>query len=463
MNSLEKTLQVAILEAADEVVPGSIPALRLDEQPSPRYSTTPRRPGRRLSRLLTPLAAAASVVAVTATLVVVNGLASHKTGPAGPSHPHRLGHQTARPIPATPPPPYYVTLTGITYPWYDHPLDATIRATASGRALATITPPAPYGTFSAVAGALTDRTYVLGAQAWQPQSNSAYVDNNSMASVRFFLLRVGPTGTTFQLTPLPMTDVTAPAQEESAALSPDGTRLAIAVAVPGSAGHAASQQIRVYDLTSSTARTWSATGPVAARATIGVLSWADDDQTVAFNWWGPTSGVRLLRTDRAGNDLLADSQPVPSGAGTGVRCEGDALLTPDGTTIVCPASTLAASRRRPATHSAAAARRLATARLRKVTDGPPALRTPFRQGYGEFSATTGKLLRVLGWFQYGHQPINDNGSPLLLWTSPSGGTLIVQDFYSNPLVAIVTQHKYEPIPWSGRISAGQGSVSEAAW
>jgi hypothetical protein len=461
MNSLEKTLQVTILEAADEVVPGSIPALRLDEQPSPRYSTTPRRPGRRLSRLLTPLAAAASVVAVTTALVVVNG-AGHRTGHAGPSHPRRRGHQTEGFVPATPPPPYYVTLTGITYPWYDHPLDATVRATATGRALATITPPPPYGTFSAVAGALSDRTFLLGAQPWEPQSNSAYVDNNSMASVRFFVLRIGSTGTPLQLTPLPMTDVTAPAQEESAALSPDGTRLAIAVAVPGSASHAASQQIRVYDLATSTARTWSATGPVAARAMIGALSWADDDQTIAFNWWGPTPGLRLLRTDGAGNDLLASSRSVPSGAATGVQCDGDALLTPNGASIVCLASTLAASPRHPATNPAAASR-LASARLQKVTNGNPAIRNAFRQGYDEFSATTGKLLRVLGWFQYGRQPINNNGSPLLLWTSPSGGTLIVQDFYPNPLVAIVTQHKYEPIPWSGRISAGQGSVSEAAW
>jgi hypothetical protein len=173
----------------------------------------------------------------------------------------------------------------------------------------------------------------------------------------------------------------------------------------------------------------------------------------------------LLRTDAASNDLLASSQAVPPGTGSGVECQGDALLTPDGTTIVCPASAVAASNRHAKTHSATAARRqrLAAARLQKVTDGKPARPAGFKQGYGEFSANTGKLLRVLGWFQYGHKPINDNGSPLLLWTSPSGSTLIVQDYYSNPLVAIVTQREYEPIPWSDRISAGQGSVSEAAW
>ena len=457
MNSSEQTLQQTILEAAEEIAPGSIPPLRLRERPDARFVAGSRRHARRLGTALAPLAAAASVVAVTAAVLAVNGLhGQHRTGPG---HAHRFAHKTRAPDPGAPPPPYYVTLTGITYPWYDNPLDATIRATASGRALATIRPPAPYATFSAVAGALSDGTFVLGAQRWQPQSNSAYVNNNSMASVRFFQLRIGPTGTTFQLTPLPVADVNAPAQEESAALSPDGTRLAVAVATPGSAGHAASQQIRVYDLGSATGRTWSATGPAAARATIGTLSWADDDRTVAFNWWGETAGLRLLRTDTPGSDLLASSQGVQPGASAGPECQGDAILTPDGTTIVCPAITNPIRSPRPGTHSRAAA----AERLRRITHGKLSGPAVFRQGYAEFSASSGKLLRILGRFQYGHNRVDDNGSPLLLWTNSTGGTLIVQDFYPNPLVAIVSPHNYKPIPWSNRISAGQGSVSEAAW
>ena len=457
MNRSEQRLQQAILEAAEEIAPGSIPALRLQEGPNARFVAGGRRPARRMSRLLAPFAAAASVVAVTAAVLAVNGqLGQHRNGPG---HARRVAHKTGRSVPGAPPPPYYVTLTGITYPWYDHPLDATIRATASGRALATIRPPAPYATFSAVAGALTDRTFVLGAQRWAPQSNSAYIDNNSMASVRFFRLRIGPAGTTFQLTPLPMTDVIAPAQEESAALSPDGTRLAVAVAIPGSAGHAASQQIRVYDLGRSTARTWSATGPAAAHAMIGTLSWGDDDRTVAFNWWGTTAGLRLLRTDTPGSDLLTSSRGVPPGTSAGPECQGDALLTPDGTTVVCPAVTNPIRSPRPGTHS----REAATGRLRRITHRKLSGPAVFRQGYAEFSASSGKLLRVLGRFQYGHNRVDDNGSPLLLWTNSTGGTLIVQDFYPNPLVATVSPHNYEPIPWSIRISAGQGSVSEAAW
>ena len=111
--------------------------------------------------------------------------------------------------------------------------------------LATITAPAPFGTFSAVAGAANGRTFVLAAQPWQPQSNSAYVDNNSAAPVRFFLLTIGADGSVSGLKPLPQTDVTGPEQEQSAALSPDGTMLAVAAGASAAAGQVANEQVRV--------------------------------------------------------------------------------------------------------------------------------------------------------------------------------------------------------------------------
>jgi hypothetical protein len=50
-----------------------------------------------------------------------------------------------------------------------------------------------------------------------------------------------------------------------------------------------------------------------------------------------------------------------------------------------------------------------------------------------------------------------------MWTSKSGDLLVAQDFYSNPIVAVIGQSSYVRIPWSTRISAGQGSDSQAAW
>ena len=56
-------------------------------------------------------------------------------------------------------PPYYVALTGYTGNATAH-WHAVVRATATGTALATVSPPRPYRTFSWVSGAADDRTFV---------------------------------------------------------------------------------------------------------------------------------------------------------------------------------------------------------------------------------------------------------------------------------------------------------------
>lgn len=449
-------LRVVLLDAAADIGEISPPQLRLPERGTVRPLAMRGRGVRRLSRLLIPLGAAASVAAVTAGILSFSGVLGQRRADSHPGLAHAGNLVKGRnSVPATSgPPAFYVTLTGITYPWYDHPLNASVRATATGRVVATITPPAPYGTFSAVAGSLNDRTFVLAAQPWQPQSNSASIDNNSGAPVRFFLLTISSAGSVRSLKALPVTDVAAPEQEQGVALSPDGTMLAVATGATAEGGQPANEQIRVYDLATSAQRTWTITGQPAARASIGALSWAAGNQTLAFNWWGTTSGLYLLRAGGPGGDLMSDSTPVPAlvAAQHDVACGGDELLTPDGATVVCPA---VIGRMRGPGRSAASKSNLSARQVGSLGT--------FVQGYAEFSAETGRLLRVLGQFRYGHSASNDNGSPLLMWTSKSGDLLIAQDFYSNPIVAIVGQSSYVRIPWSTRISAGQGSDSQAAW
>jgi hypothetical protein len=48
--------------------------------------------------------------------------------------------------------------------WYAPRTQAAVRVTATGAALATISPPRPYGTFTGVSAAADNRTFVLAAQ-----------------------------------------------------------------------------------------------------------------------------------------------------------------------------------------------------------------------------------------------------------------------------------------------------------
>lgn len=101
-------------------------------------------------------------------------------------------------------PPYYVALTS-----YERPhRHAVIRASATGAALATITPPRPYGTFTHVSGAADDRTFVVAVQRWVPMpaggKAAAARQVDKAARAKFFLLRFNPAARTARLTALPV-------------------------------------------------------------------------------------------------------------------------------------------------------------------------------------------------------------------------------------------------------------------
>ncbi len=119
---------------------------------------------RRWQRLLVPLAAAASV-AVIATVALV--ISQHVRSPGNTQA--KL-HLSPLPQPASParpdnavPPPYYAALTATNPRWRYNPLDVTVRATATGKVLATVRPPRPFTTFSWISGAADDRTFVGGS------------------------------------------------------------------------------------------------------------------------------------------------------------------------------------------------------------------------------------------------------------------------------------------------------------
>ena len=183
------------------------------------------------------------------------------------------------------------------------------------------------------------------------------------------------------------------------ALSPDGTRLAIAVAPGGGL-----QQGGLYSVHSGAARTWSATGSgtIGGRFAARSLSWAASQRTLAFNWSiGQTATVRLLDTGNGGGSLLAASQPAVMLAATTepgrmpYRCLYDMLITPNGSAIVCPSS--------------------------EIRNAGKNGTITYSTGFPEFSVTTGSLIRIMGhWPQKADDPYVYD----LLWSDASGQVLI---------------------------------------
>ena len=100
----EERLRAATRAAADTVAPGSAPPLRLPDAPAARSlrGGGPRR--RRWLRALTPLAAAAAVVAAIAT-----GLAITHSWHGHPGRAHRSGAATGAQVSGVP--AYYVALS----------------------------------------------------------------------------------------------------------------------------------------------------------------------------------------------------------------------------------------------------------------------------------------------------------------------------------------------------------------
>jgi hypothetical protein len=321
-----------------------------------------------------------------------------------------------RPAATSAPPRYYVALTygsgygkptplGTLEESRLLPADAVVRVTATGQEVARITPPRPYQAFDEVTGAAGDRTFVLAAV------------HGGWAGTKFFLLRLGTGGRPWRLVPLRIpppltTNVTG------MALSPDGTRLAIE-AGPGK------PSLFVFDLATGAKRAWLPAG-IGTDRIIGAqnsLSWTADGRTLALIFWGDPGGggVRLLDVAAHGQNLLANSRLAvgqPKNA-TRLGYWAQARVTPDGRTIVA---------------------------IRDRAGHPlPQL--------AEFSARTGKVLRVMGddrFFSGGPQDVE--------WASTSGNVLIVAGAKHGPTIAhgpfpqagagVLRDGRYTPLPWS---------------
>jgi hypothetical protein len=136
--------------------------------------------------------------------------------------------------------------------WYAPRTQAVVRVTATGAALATISPPRPYGTFTGVSAAADNRTFVLAAQLL------ARLPLRSPPATRFFRLRIDPASVTAgepaRLEPLPIAEQPAGTEVSGLALSPDASRLAV------TAGPMLGPALHLFTLATGAGRAWRETG-----------------------------------------------------------------------------------------------------------------------------------------------------------------------------------------------------------
>ena len=208
-------------------------------------------------------------------------------------------------------PPFYVVADQT-----DHiRLAAYVRDSATGRLLQH--GPAASGTdpkLTQLTAAGDDRTFVLALF--------------SLArGTRFYELRITASGQSAGLRPLAIPPMPAREAADAIALTPDGTRLAVAIQTGGRDG-----KVEVITLATGAVRTWT-----TARGRGGLpenLSWDAAGRRLAFFWSGATSaaGLWLLDTRAPGAGLLSGQRLLPQTAGPDEV--QSALINPDARTII---------------------------------------------------------------------------------------------------------------------------------
>jgi len=428
MTRLEERLRADMRAESERIGPGSIPALQLPARAHPSGRLRRRGP-RHWPAWVTGLAAAAAVTVVIAGSFFFAHIVSG-SGP-GPS-------ATEGPAPYSGIPPYYAyavqgntysrTINGTQYGDGVMARYVRIRATASGKLVRTVSPPAPYNAFESFTGAANGRTFVFAAHRnrYYGKGNE-YYKLDQKTPLRFMILRITPSGHT-QLSPLSLPGTLTEAQAPTLALSPDGTQLAVAY---GGSGKPA--VVRVIALATGQMRQWTAPAPAATPMLGGPGAWTSDGRTLALGQMTiepsgrirtTPSQVRLLDTTAPGGSLAAASTLVTLRGGGGSLFP---FITPDGTKLIGEIG------------------------HRSVRPG----KMTVSGAITVYSARTGTLLQVIGrWHLRGGSPaLLTSARQSVVWSSPSGSRLIVgMPYGKHNEVGILTGGTFRPLPHVARSS-----------
>jgi hypothetical protein len=432
MTPIEDRVRTAIHATAKEVPPGPPPPLTLPQ----RRTRRSRRPVWRGWALI-PLAVVCLAVAVA--VAALSLIPSPRSGfqpknAATPAHQPTRSQTSVAGVPT-----YYVALTSVNgrVPDVDPgPETATIRATATGKVVATVALPHPYIAFTGVTAAADDRTFVLvalGHRHDDPGTDPA----NVLPPARFYVLHFDPASRTavgrVRLQALPAAYVPPGSKVQSMALSPDGSLLAASI------GPSTRSTLYVYNLVTGKQRAWSWSGCVRCPGTQlgggyvnlypGVLSWAADRKTLAlvfqYSQQGSEGEVRLLDTGMPGKTILSDSRLAATWPSSDEPVWGsdpyfhEVMITPDGRTL------------------------LAVRQVGPENDPAQQLIT--------ISTATGKITAGL------NQPwMIGTKYEQVYWTSSSGRALLISGAQKGGGAGVLKDGRYTPIPWSSEIFA-------AAW
>jgi hypothetical protein len=484
--SVEDQLREAGRAVSDQV--RDLPGLDLRNQPA--VGRAKARASRRWLRgggWLVPLAAAAAVVAVAATLVAVKSAprAAHQAGPAASASAASASPTASATAEALP--RYFVAISGLqttgTLPAAGQsgpvkdpgPDSVVVGETLTGKRLATVTPPRG-STFVGVTGAADDRTFVLdsvqlasgrGGMLWATQERTWY------------LLRIKPGAASAATVTRLSFPVPGAADISGIALSPDGTKLALFYQVAGAGSdfpYSGPFTLAIYSVaTGAVLRSWTGSNPSHGSLGYGsdgppdsdnLLTWTSDGQRLAFDYRSSNSGgasLYLREVDQAGpgGDLLAASTVIaeiavsPTNGRSKIWC--DSLgITGNGRTAVCGAEltetpVVGTALDAPPTHLA-------------PSKGCAAPTDPVYPGLAEVSLSGDTLARVL----YEVKPGCVGGTAAVLWSSPSGDTVLGAVSYvdgpsktGHRVVVLYRHGTATVISWPGAGSTLQGN--EAAF
>jgi hypothetical protein len=442
VTTIEEGARAAMRAVAQSVT--DAPALRLE----------PARPGtgpaRRISSWLAPLAAAAAVVAIALSVVL---LRIHPNGHVVPPTP---SGSVSVSVPAGAVPRYFVEIDP-TGQWTTSANDLLVADTYTGKTVATVAPPAGM-TFQSVSAASDDRTFVLYVTPYTATWSTGL----------WYELRIAPgtahpaTLTRLPISPLP--DV------QNMAVSESGTELAV---VQTGTTYPELDTLSLYSLATGhllhawTTRYGSRVLPYFATNTDGpiaswpTLTWIDGDRRIAYlgdpspsyDGHSLTWTMRQLDVTAAGSSLQTDSKVVwteqtPNSERDKYGCDlGNPLaMSPGGRTFVCTSGTSGANGEK----------------LMKWLVYPTGANSRGRLLY----QTTYQNKSEVG-SGYGGGMSDDDDE--MLWTNQSGSVLIVLwwDFAGDQIgdihFGVISNGRFSPLPASLITAPTEYSQTSIAW